>query len=219
MAEHGCKPSMSFDIVSGDTAMFTHILSNHIFHLTGIDPTLNSNLTEREYTDAECDTGFTATVGTLHAIAWVGGADCNITFPDNVRGGDVLVFYFTAGVGGTSNLIFTCGTDNHAEQTYFTHVRNISFEDRLSVDRQRMVHQTTKDTSGSNSSNFQTVSNALKLTIVSDGTNNQFGIASYISFIFHDGHHGGYEKGWTLGYVGAKKGNGDKPTTFSFSTS
>jgi hypothetical protein len=219
MAEHGCKPSMDFDIVSGDTAMFTYMLSNHIFHLTDIDHTLNPNLTEREYTDSECDAGFTATAGTLHAIAWTGGAPCNITFPDNVKGGEIFVFYFTAGVAGTNDLIFTCGNDIYRNQTHFIHEMHITFQDNLGVDRAKNVNQTPRDTSGATSSDFQTVADALKLTIASDQTDNQFGRGAYISFMFHDGDHGGYSRGWTLAYVAAKQGNGDKPTKFVFSTS
>lgn len=220
MAEHGCKPSMSFDVASADTAMFNHIVSNHVFHLTGIDPTLNENLIERDYTDAECDAGFTATVDTLHAIAWVGGSTCNITFPDNVKSGDSLVFYFTAGLAGTSDLIFTCGTSvTDGQQTHFTHQRYIHFDDTMAVVRGKYTPQTTRDVTIADVTSFSTVEGALKLTIASDGTNNQFGGAAYISFMYHDGDHARIAKGWTIGYVPVKQGTGAKPTKFDFSTS
>ena len=220
MAEHGCKPSMSFDIVSADTAMFNHIVSNHVFHLTGIDPTLNDNLIERDYTDAECDAGFTATVDTLHAIAWVGDAPCNITFPDNVKSGDSLVFYFTAGLAGTSELIFTCGTGiTDGKQTYFTHQRHILFDDTMDVVRGKYTPQKPRSGTPAGTTRFSTVEDALKLTIASDGTDNQFGVGAFISFMFHDGDHAKTKKGWTIGYTPVKQGTGAKPTSFNFTTS
>jgi len=167
----------------------------------------HSGLALETKTDANCDSGFTASANTLHECAAVGDATNAFVLP-KATVGTVVVFKWTAQYDGGNNATFTTATgDFFAAQT-------LNFKTlgggANSVGPRIIGTDTTTTQSLGKISTFTAAHN--RLTMSTTATNNQTNAGAELSFFCEDS---GF---WRILFQGVALGNGSMNATFAGST-
>jgi len=189
--------------IDGTVNMNEKVVSNYLRWAMGD----HSGLSLATKTDANCDSGFTASANTLHECAALGDATNAYVLPEATVG-TVVVFKFTAQYDGGNNATFTCASgDFFAAQTL-----NIpTLGAGAGAKGPRVIgtdFTTTQDTG--KISTFTAAHNTL--TMSTTATNNQSNVGSELSFFCEDG---GF---WRILWQGAALGSGVMNATFAGST-
>lgn len=173
-------------------ADISHINSNYIRFVTGD----YDGLTLVSKTDANTDSGFTATDGGFHEVAWDGDGAGTITLPPAKRGA-IVIIKLTAQCDGGQNLVINCGSgDTFKKQTLSVLTQNAG--DGIQIPR--VIGSTLTSTFGTVDSSIAAAHN--RLTIASTATDNQTNIGAELSF-YSDNN-----KKWRIAFKGSELGSG-----------
>jgi hypothetical protein len=196
------QPNLRAKHVVADSATLHNLQSNYVRFCTGD----YDGLTLVSKNDTQCDSGFTATNGGFHEIAWDGGGASAIALPSAVSG-SIVVFHFTAPADGAANVVVSCASGDTFHAQTLSHLTQNSGDAHL---LQRVYGKRLTGTHGTVNSTFTALHNTL--TISATATDNQTNIGAEVSFFCNT------DKKWRIAFRGSELGSGALNATFAGST-
>ena len=187
------------NLQDGGNTMTQPIKGNYMRFLTGE----YSGLSLLIKTDANCDSGFTASLNTVHDCAALGDAVNLFVLPSATKDA-VVIFRINAQCDGGQNLVFQCNnTDNYIGETL---VNNTIGDSPLSPGV-RVFGTDFTPTQGTKITTMLATDNVL--TISATATNNQTHIGSEVGFYCETAGS------WRIMFKGSALGSGVMNATFS----
>ena len=188
------------NLTGGGNTMTQPLKGNYMRFLTGE----YSGLSLLTKTDANCDSGFTTSVNTVHDCAAVGDATNGFILPSATKDA-VVIFRFTAQLDGGNNAIYQCAdTENYIGETLVFPTIGAS---AVGAQGPRIFGTDFTPTQGAKVTTMLSTDNVLHLATTA--TNNQTQAGAELGFYCETAGS------WRLMWRGAALGSGVMNATFS----